>query len=103
MFTGIVAEQLTIQRIEHTAAGVAVSFSLPTWGTLVTGESVLVHGICSTVVTITPQGFTVEYMPETIQRTTVGQWTVGQIIHAEPSVTPTTKLSGSVVYGHVDC
>ncbi len=102
MFTGIVAEQITILQIESTSTGLTVALSLPQWGKLAVGESVLLHGICSTVTSITDAKFTVDYIPETVRVTTVGQWQVGQTVHAEPSVTPTTKLSGSFVFGHVD-
>lgn len=102
MFTGIVAQQLTIRRITPSADGLTVEFDLPQWGSVTTGESILLHGICSTVVSVTATAFAVNYMTETIHVTTVKQWRVGQTIHAEPSVTPTTRLSGSFVFGHVD-
>lgn len=102
MFTGIVQEQVTIQQIISSATGRTVLFSLPQWDPLLLGESVLLNGVCSTVTEVAERNFGVEYMSETIKRTTVARWQVDQLIHAEPSVTPTTRLSGSIVFGHVD-
>lgn len=102
MFTGIVQERLTITAITP-GNPMIVCVSLPQWGPLALGESILLHGICSTVIVITAQDFTVEYMAETVRRTTVGDWQVGDQIHAEPALTLQTKLSGNLVYGHVDC
>lgn len=102
MFTGIVQELLTVTALTPGTPTV-ISLMLPQWGKLAVGESVLLHGICSTVTQVTEQDFTVEYMAETLQRTNVGDWQVGSQIHAEPALTLQTKLSGNLVYGHVDC
>ncbi len=101
MFTGIVQEQLTILNYQAGDPTV-VTLALPQWGALEIGESVLLHGICTTVVTCTDEVFTVELMAETLQCTNASQWRVGQRLHAEPSATVQTKLSGNLVYGHVD-
>ncbi len=101
MFTGIVQECVTVSAVE-TGSVVRVMFTKPTWGELTIGESILLHGICSTVVAIQADQFAVEYMPETLAKTNVLDWQVGDRIHAEPSATLQTKLSGNLVYGHVD-
>lgn len=101
MFTGIVQTQLEVTAITPGQAW-QVELALPNWGALEIGESILLHGICSTVTTIADQSFTVEFMPETLHRTNVEAWKVGDQIHAEPSATLQTKLSGNLVYGHVD-
>lgn len=102
MFTGIVQDQVTIQHIQTTPTGLTIAFSLPKWGSPQIGESILLHGICSTVTTVSDDHFTVDYIVETIRVTTVSDWIVGQTIHAEPAATLMTKLSGSLVTGHVD-
>lgn len=101
MFTGIVQELLTVTALTPDTPTV-ISLMLPQWGKLAVGESVLLHGICSTVTQVTEQDFTVEYMAETRQRTNVDDWRVGDQIHAEPALTLDTKLSGNLVYGHID-
>lgn len=102
MFTGIVQDQVTIQQIQTTPAGLTIAFSLPKSGSPQIGESILLHGICSTVTTLNSTQFSVDYMAETVRVTTVSDWIVGQTIHAEPAATLMTKLSGSLVTGHVD-
>lgn len=101
MFTGIVRELVRI--IDITAGAVTtVSLTLPQWGKLAVGESILLHGICSTVTAVNAELFTVEYMAETLKLTTVPRWQVDDQIHAEPSLTLVTPLSGNLVYGHID-
>lgn len=102
MFTGIVTEQLTIQQIIPTPTGLTMSFSLPQWGKLAVGESILLHGICSTVTGVTNDYFTVDYIAETLRVTTASQWLADQTVHAEPAATLATRLSGGLVTGHVD-
>lgn len=101
MFTGIVQELLTITAIDR-ATATTVALTLPKWGILQIGESILLAGICSTVTAVTGTSFTVDYMAETLAKTTVERWQIGDQIHAEPSATLQTKLSGNLVYGHVD-
>ncbi len=102
MFTGIVQELLTVTALTPGTPTV-ISLILPQWGKPVVGESILLHGICSTVTKVAEKDFTVEYIAETLQRTNVGDWQLGSQIHAEPALTLQTKLSGNLVYGHVDC
>lgn len=102
MFTGIVQELVTIRHVAQLADRLQVQLSLPLAAAYALGDSILLHGICSTIVAMTVDSITVEYMPETLRQTTVSHWVVGQAIHAEVPATLATKLSGSIVTGHVD-
>ncbi|MBI2415155.1 MAG: riboflavin synthase [Candidatus Kerfeldbacteria bacterium] len=101
MFTGIVQQRLTIQHIQPLATGQSVTFTAPQ-PALDSGDSILIQGICSTITRVDAATITVEYMPETIRCSTVGQWHVGQQCNMETPVTPTTVLSGWIVTGHID-
>lgn len=102
MFTGIVQELITIRRINSRPDRLEVQLALPLAAAYALGDSIMLHGICSTITALTLDSITVEYMPETVRQTTVGQWVVGQQIHTEVPITLATKLSGSIVTGHVD-
>jgi riboflavin synthase len=102
MFTGIVQEVVSIAQLVDTAQCRQITLSLPVYSNYLVGDSVLLNGICSTVVHITAADFTVEYMPQTQQRTTVGDWSVGQLVNCESPLTLQTKISGSLVTGHID-
>ncbi len=69
---------------------------------LATGVSVSLNGICLTVVNLAQDSFKVDMMPETKQRTNLGEAKVGDLINLELPATPNTFLSGHIVQGHVD-
>src|SRR5688572_6281175 len=75
MFTGIVECTGRIQRIAPRAGGVRMTI-LPRrpLGRLRTGESIAVSGACLTVTGRGARGFTVDVSPETLRRTTLGDF-----------------------------
>lgn len=101
MFTGIVTQSLPIHHIQGNDGGKI--FELPCIVTDHTiGESILVDGVCSTIIAIKDGFFTVEYMPETLRLTTFGGRREGDMVNLERSMTLETLISGHVVSGHVD-
>jgi riboflavin synthase len=66
------------------------------------GMSIAVNGVCSTVRGITPSSFEVEYMPETMQKTTVGDLTKGAHCNVERSLIMGERIEGHIVTGHID-
>lgn len=66
------------------------------------GISVAVNGACLTVVNKTENFFSVEIMPETLQKTNLGKLKFGDSINLELPLTPQDFLSGHIIQGHVD-
>ncbi len=106
MFTGIVEERGKVVdlRVDDADAG---SARLTIRGPLVTqdaghGDSIAVSGVCLTVVDRSADTFTVDVMAETLRRSTIGALRPGDEVNLERSVTPTTRLGGHIVQGHVD-
>ena len=66
------------------------------------GDSIAVEGCCLTVVEITGTVGQFDAVPETLKRTTIGGLQRGAKVNLESSLTPTTKLGGHFVQGHVD-
>ncbi|MDP2641253.1 MAG: riboflavin synthase [Candidatus Yanofskybacteria bacterium] len=66
------------------------------------GASVSISGICSTVVAVRDSLLECFYMPETLQKTTAGQWQEGTLVNIEPSLKVGDEISGHFVFGHVD-
>ncbi len=102
MFTGIVEQLGTVRRVEPLADAARVSVDGQSLADLVAGESVAVNGVCLTVAAIEPSGFTADVMRETLRRTTLGGLCGGDSVNLERAVTPTTRLGGHIVQGHVD-
>jgi riboflavin synthase len=110
MFTGIVEERGRVVDVQPngTDSGPdARAARLTVHGPLVTsdvahGDSIAVSGVCLTVVASGGGSFTVDVMAETLLRSTIGALKPGDEVNLERSVTPTTRLGGHLVQGHVD-
>ncbi len=98
MSTGIVEELGTV-----VAAGTKLEVRCSTvLGDLSIGASIAVNGVCLTAVTVTGDGFAADLAPETLSRSNLGDLTAGSRVNLERPVTPSTRLSGHIVQGHVD-
>jgi riboflavin synthase len=103
MFTGIVEELGTVVDLEDQGDAVRLTVN----GPLVTsdaaaGDSIAVNGCCLTVVTRSDGSFTADVMHETLAKTSLGAFEPGTRVNLERAVTPTTRLGGHIVQGHVD-
>lgn len=90
-----------VQKIKQ-GESITVTFDTPRGWKLEEGESILVNGICSTAINFTDTTFDVEYMPETLQKTTFDTLAVGQKVNLERSLTPNDLMGGHIIYGHID-
>jgi len=103
MFTGIVEELGTVASCRPSGEGYELSVNCNTVleGTIL-GDSIAVNGVCLTVATMSDNQFTVGLAPETRQRTNLDQLTTGAPVNLERSVTPSTRMGGHFVQGHID-
>lgn len=104
MFTGIVEELGEVAALEWPAPDAA---RLTVHGPLVTadartGDSIAVNGVCLTVVDSTDGAFTADVMAETLAKTALRALRPGARVNLERAVTPSTRLGGHIVQGHVD-
>ncbi len=65
-------------------------------------DSISVSGVCLTVSDIGENWFRADVMPETLRRSNLGRLSPGDRVNLERAVTPTTRLGGHFVLGHVD-
>lgn len=101
MFSGIVAIAKPIKSVNRAKTLLTIEVAKPANWQLTVGESILVDGICSTVIK-TSKTVTFSYMPETLRKTTVGEWVVGDLVNLERSLRLDDLLSGHLVTGHID-
>ena len=66
------------------------------------GDSIATNGVCLTVVDLPGDGYWADVSVETLDFTTLRGWCVGQQVNLEKALTPTTRLGGHLVSGHVD-
>jgi len=103
MFTGIVEELGRVRGVERRGEGVRVTVEarVVTEGTR-EGDSVAVNGVCLTALEVRPDSFAADGSRETLQRSTLGALRAGSAVNLERAVTPSTRLGGHIVQGHVD-
>jgi riboflavin synthase len=66
------------------------------------GDSVAVNGGCLTVTSIRDGRFAFEAIPETMERTSLGDLKVGSRVNLERAMRAGDRLDGHIVQGHVD-
>ncbi len=101
MFTGLIDEVGTIDRVADTDAGREFRIRCG-YESLALGESVAVNGACLTVRELGEGWFTVAAIVTTLGRTAVDGWTVGTRVNLERAMRLGDRLGGHLVQGHVD-
>jgi riboflavin synthase len=103
VFTGIIEELGRVRSVEKRGEGVRLSIEARTVmeGTL-EGDSISVNGVCLTAVDLGAASFSADGSRETLQRSTLGSLRAGSVVNLERAVTPSTRLGGHIVQGHVD-
>ena len=66
------------------------------------GDSIAVSGVCLTAVGLPGDGFWADVSGETLAHTVIGGFAAGTRVNLEKALTPTTRLGGHLVSGHVD-
>ena len=103
MFTGLVEALGTVRRVVSTGAGKDLVLAAPSLANeLALGESVAINGACLTVVECDAETCRFQAGPETLQRTNLGELTVGDRVNLERSLRLSDRLGGHLVQGHVD-
>lgn len=103
MFTGIVEEIGSVSRLSKNNQGydLAIRASVVLADSKL-GDSICVNGVCLTVTQFWDGGFTVGVSPETREVTNLMELKAGSQVNLERSATPTSRLGGHFVQGHVD-
>ena len=107
MFTGLVRDLGTIEQIdvENDIYRFHVKGNLDAKD-LTLGASVSHSGVCLTVTGLDISGempvWTVEAVPETLEKTNLSDVSVGSVVNLEPSLRLGDELGGHLVFGHVD-
>ncbi len=104
MFTGIITAVGTVAALEPKGGDVRLRVQtgkLPL-DDVARGDSIAVSGVCLTVVELPGDGFWADLSRESLARTTLGDLKPGNTVNLEKALTPTTRLGGHLVSGHVD-
>ena len=103
MFTGLVAELGTVQRLARQGSSYHLTVGAKkVLENLKIGDSVAVNGACLTVVRMDDSGFTADVMPETVRLTNIGSLQPGSKVNLERTLRLCDGLDGHIVSGHVE-
>ncbi|KPV42174.1 riboflavin synthase [Alicyclobacillus ferrooxydans] len=103
MFTGLVEEIGQVIRVSAAAHGAHFEVRAnKVLDNVQLGDSISVNGACLTVVSYTNHSFTVDAVPETLRRTTLGRLAAGDEVNLERALRLGDRLGGHIVSGHID-
>ena len=99
MFTGIIEEVGKV--ISTQVSGLTIGAN-----TVITetkhGDSISINGVCLTVTDFNTSTFSVDIMPETLERTNLGLLRPGDRVNLERPLTLNGRIGGHLVQGHID-
>ena len=104
MFTGIIEATGKIVAITPTQGDVRlkVQSDYLDFADVKLGDSIASNGICLTVIEQGKDWYAVDVSRETLNKTAMQQWQVGDVLNLEKAMLPTTRFGGHIVSGHVD-
>lgn len=104
MFTGIVEAVGTIAAKESRGGDIRLGIATGKLdlNDVKRGDSIAVSGVCLTAVELAGDGFCADVSRETLARTVLGDLGPGAPVNLERALTPSSRLGGHLVSGHVD-
>lgn len=103
MFTGIIEEVGVIRALGMSghSGEISIRADKVLEGTKI-GDSIAVNGICLTVTSLRPDGFTADVMPETVSRSSLKSASAGDRVNLERAMAADGRFGGHIVSGHID-
>jgi len=102
MFTGIIETLGRISRLERDQTNLHLWVNTPLAQELKIDQSVAHNGVCLTVVSCSDSEYQVTAIDETLQKTSMNHWQVGDAVNLERAMVVGSRLDGHMVQGHVD-
>lgn len=103
MFTGIIEEEGILQRIDRAGEGYSLRVSCKkVLEDTKLGDSIATNGICLTVKALGADYFEADMMKKTVEMTSFKNLRTGDKINLERALTPTSRMGGHFVSGHID-
>ncbi|MCG2608541.1 MULTISPECIES: riboflavin synthase [unclassified Acinetobacter] len=103
MFTGIIESLGKVESLQSVGGDVRLRIGTNLdMSDVHLGDSIATNGICLTVIEWGENWYAADVSRESLNRTTLGNWKVGQRVNVEKAMLPTTRFGGHIVSGHVD-
>ncbi|MGB5371322.1 MAG: riboflavin synthase, partial [Flavobacteriaceae bacterium] len=92
----------TVGKLEREGSNLHITVKSPLARELKIDQSVAHNGVCLTVVDVSDDSYKVTAIDETLQKSNLGQLTVGDPVNLERAMVLGSRLDGHLVQGHVD-
>jgi len=102
MFTGIVEALGKIENIEKENGNIHFYLSCSFTSELKIDQSLAHNGVCLTVVDIKNNIYKVTAIQETLDKTNLQFWNIGDLVNLERCMPANGRFDGHIVQGHVD-
>ena len=102
MFTGIVEDQGVVLFLEANKENLNITLSSKLVSEFKIDQSISHNGICLTIVEVKNNTYTVTAIKETINKTNIGKWKIGEVVNLERAMKIGARLDGHMIQGHVD-
>ena len=102
MFTGIIESLAKLVSIEKNGDNITFTFNSKISNELKIDQSLAHNGICLTVIDIKNDNYSVVAIKETVLKTSIKNWKVGDSVNIERAMKMGARLDGHMVQGHVD-
>ncbi len=102
MFTGLIADLGEVRALRSDRDGATLEIATGLAGELGEGDSIAVDGVCLTATEVADGVFAAQAMRETLDRSALGDLSIGARVNLELALRATDRLGGHVVQGHVD-
>ena len=102
MFTGIIETTGVVIAIEPEGTNLHLTLASPISNELKIDQSLSHNGVCLTVVATAENWHRVTAVAETLQRSNIGDLTIGDQVNLERAISAAMRMDGHIVQGHVD-
>lgn len=103
MFTGLIEETGTLQSLSRGSASCVLTVGCrEVLENTKIGDSIAVNGVCLTVTSLGSNYFTADAMPETLNRSSLGELRSGSLVNLERAMPADGRFGGHIVSGHID-
>lgn len=102
MFTGIIEDLGIIKDIQRENTNIRFFIQSKFLDELQIDQSVAHDGVCLTVDSLEKESYSVVAVAETLEKTNLKSWEIGDLVNLERAMLLNGRLDGHLVQGHVD-
>ena len=103
MFTGIIEEIGKVEAIKETSSGVKCSISAKkVMNDLKISDSISINGVCLTVAKSSMNIFTLDIVPETLEKSNLNELLEGDFVNLERAMRVSDRFGGHILQGHIE-